>query len=120
MRRPQLKKLSIPYNGIEQEYCTYFSHVLNFDTLQDLDLSCNWFGMKGLERFKSSFTKFKSLKRLVLSNNKLCVEKDADTRHFRDVLLAVKDSLQELKIGENGIDDSDMIDFLIPAFTQMK
>jgi hypothetical protein len=33
IKRPQLKKLSLPYNGIEQEYCTYFVHILNYETM---------------------------------------------------------------------------------------
>ena len=72
VRRPKLKKFSIPYNGIEQEYCLYFKDMLNFETLQHLDLSCNWFGMAGLERVKHQFKHFKTLKILNLSNNKLC------------------------------------------------
>ena len=59
VKRPRLKKLSLPYNGIEHEFCLYFQHMLNFDTLQHLDLSCNWFGMNGLSRFKDHFKQFK-------------------------------------------------------------
>ena len=55
VKRPKLKKLSLPYNGIEHEFCLYFQYMLNFDTLQHLDLSCNWFGMNGLARFKDHF-----------------------------------------------------------------
>lgn len=58
LRRPKLKALSLPCNGIEAQFCIYFQHVLNFKTLQELDLSSNWFGMAGLANFKSAFTQF--------------------------------------------------------------
>ena len=112
VKRPKLKKLSLPYNGIEHEFCLYFQHMLNFDTLQHLDLSCNWFGMNGLSRFKDHFKQFKQLEVLNLSNNKLCAEEQYDIRQFRDVLHAVKTNLQELYIAENQIKDADMVDFL--------
>ena len=93
VKRPKLKKLSLPYNGIEHEFCLYFQHMLNFDTLQHLDLSCNWFGMNGLSRFKDHFKQFKQLAVLNLSNNKLCAEEQYDIRQLRDLLHAVKDNL---------------------------
>ena len=67
--------------------------MLNFDTLQHLDLSCNWFGMNGLSRFKDHFKQFKQLGVLNLSNNKLCAEEQYDIRQLRDLLHAVKDNL---------------------------
>ena len=101
VKRPKLKKLSLPYNGIEHEFCLYFQHMLNFDTLQHLDLSCNWFGMNGLSRFKDHFKQFKQLAVLNLSNNKLCAEEQYDIRQLRDLLHAVKGNLQELYLAEN-------------------
>ena len=73
LRRPKLKVLCLPCNGIEAQFCIYFQYVLNFKALEQLDLSSNWFGIAGLENFKSAFSNFASLKRLNLSNNKLCV-----------------------------------------------
>lgn len=93
--------------------------MLNFETLEHLDLSCNWFGMPGLGRFKQQFRNFKQLKVLNLSNNKLCNDEGHDTREFRDVLLAVKDQLEELYISENQIKDPDMLDFLLEPLCQM-
>ena len=75
--------------------------MLNFDTLQHLDLSCNWFGMNGLSRFKDHFKQFKQLAVLNLSNNKLCAEEQYDIRQLRDLLHAVKGNLQELYLAEN-------------------
>jgi Ran GTPase-activating protein (RanGAP) involved in mRNA processing and transport len=93
---------------------------LNFETLQELDLSSNWFGIHGLEKFSESFTKFNNLKKLNLNNNKLCTHTGHDTRPFRDVLIAVAANLTDLSICENSIEDSDMVDFLIPAIAQMQ
>lgn len=86
VNRPKLRILKLPLNGIEAEYCVYFNHLLNFETLLHLDLSSNWFGVAGLSRFKHTFKKFKSLKVLNLSNNKLCADEENDTREFRDCL----------------------------------
>lgn len=96
IKRPKLKSLAIPYNGITYEFCVIFNHVLNFETLQELNLSCNWFGLPGLEKFCSSFKKFENLKKLNLNNNKLCIEEDKDPRPLRDLLLAVSKNLTEL------------------------
>jgi len=120
IKRPKLKSLVLPLNGIEHEYCIYFSHILNFDTLQELDLSSNWFGILGLEKFSTSFTKFSNLKKLNLNNNKLCTHEGHDTRPFRDVLVAVAANLTELSICENSIQDNDMLEFLIPAIKEMR
>jgi len=103
VRRPKLKHLALPYNGIEAEFCEFFKFMFNFETLESLNLSSNWFGMHGLARFKLQFSRFKCLKTLRLSNNKLCVEEGHDTRQFRDVLAAVSDNLEELYIEENSI-----------------
>lgn len=55
----------------------------------ELDISSNWFGIQGLEKFKTVFGQFINLKKLNLSNNKLCVNENNETRHFREALLAV-------------------------------
>ena len=54
-----------------------------------------------------------------LNNNKLCTHTGHDTRPFRDLLIAVAANLTDLSICENSIEDSDMVDFLIPAISQM-
>ena len=86
VKRPKLKKLSIPYNGITSEFCECFQHMFNFKTLEELNLSSNWFGMTGLQRFKSQFAKFDNLQVLHLASNKLCNDEGVDTRQFRDAL----------------------------------
>jgi hypothetical protein len=58
VNRPKLQTLKLPLNGIEAEYCLYFNHLLNFETLLHLDLSSNWFGVPGLSRFKHTFKRF--------------------------------------------------------------
>ena len=119
IKRPKLKVLKLPYNGIEQMQCEYFQHIINFETLEHLDLSSNWFGLTGLKRFANHFSKFKRLQSLGLSNNKLCIEEGSDTRIFADVLRSVSHTLEELSIAENSISDADMVDFLAPAIAKM-
>ena len=51
VNRPKLKKLSLPLNGIEPDYCLFFQQMLPFETLEELNLSSNWFGAKGLSKF---------------------------------------------------------------------
>ena len=80
MNTEKLKSLSIPYNGIEQEFCEYFKHMFNFKTLESLDLSANWFGIPGITRFNNFFQKFENLKMLSLRSNKLCADEEADRR----------------------------------------
>ena len=101
IRRPKLKKLVIPYNGIETEYCEYFKHIFSFDTLEELNISCNWFGMRGLARFRQHLVNLSKLRHLNISNNKLCADEGHDTRELRDALLSVKDTVEELFISEN-------------------
>ena len=71
VNRPKLRKLSLPLNGIEPEFCLYFQQMLPFDTLEELDLHSNWFAVPGLTRFKNQFKKFKQLKVLNLGNLKI-------------------------------------------------
>ena len=49
----------------------------------------------------------------------MCVEEGHDTRLFADVLISVSNTVEELTIAENSIQDADMVDFLIPAFSTM-
>lgn len=121
INRPKLHTLKLPLNGIEAEYCLYFTHMLPFETLVHLDLSNNWFGDAGLSRFKHSFKNFKCLKVLNISNNKLCPVEPGlgDVREFRDTLEAVAHSLEELSICENRIGDPEMVDFLMEPIARM-
>lgn len=79
--------------------------MLNFETLEELNLSSNWFGIPGLTRFKDQFSNFKRLRVLNLGNLKLAIDETSDKRPLKDVLLAVKDTLEELHICENQIKD---------------
>jgi len=79
--------------------------MLNFETLEELNLSSNWFGIQGLTRFKDQFSNFKRLRVLNLGNLKLAIDETSDKRPLKDVLLAVKDTLEELHICENQIKD---------------
>ena len=90
-------------NGIEPEFCLFFQQILPFDTLQELNLSSNWFGTLGLERFKEQFKQFKQLRVLNLGNLRPYLQEDSDRKVFRNVLDAVKDTLTELHIHENAI-----------------
>jgi len=63
-KRPKLKKLALPMNGIEKEYCEYFNYMFPFETLESLNLSSNWFGSEGIGRFMPVFKQFKNLKEL--------------------------------------------------------
>ena len=78
VNRPKLKRLSLPLNGIEPEYCLYFQQMLPFETLEQLDLYSNWFGIPGLTRFKDQFRNFRRLKVLNLGNLKMGAIEDGD------------------------------------------
>lgn len=118
-QRPKLKALALPYNGLDAAQCEYFKHVINFETLEELNIGYNWFGCQGLHKFKSSFAKFTKLRKLNLNLSKLCTQGE-DVRHFRDLLQAVATNITDLSISENNVKDCDMVDFLIPAISQMK
>lgn len=57
-KRPNLKSLELELNGIEAEYCLYFSHLINFETLESFNISSNWIGWIGIERMKDFFRAF--------------------------------------------------------------
>ena len=83
-------------------------------------MSCNWFGLLGLEKFCSSFKKFQNLQKLNLNNNKLCIEEDKDPRPLCALLQAVSHNLVELQLCENSMADPDLIDYVLPAVIEMK
>ncbi len=82
-------------------------------------MSSNWFGLTGLGKFCTAFSKFKDLRKLNLNNNKLCVEDGHDSSIFQSALEAVSSHLEELRICENSIRDEDMVNFLTPAICKM-
>ena len=113
IKRPKLKHLSLPLNGIEQEYCQYFNYMFSFETLESLNLSSNWFGQQGLKRFKGQFSKFTNLKALNISNSRLCL--GPDVKEVSECLSACATNITDLSIMENSIKDQDMIEFLAPV-----
>jgi len=47
--------------------------MFNFETIEELNLSQNWFGAQGLYNIKDEFLRFKKLKTLNLEFSKLCM-----------------------------------------------
>ena len=74
VNRPKLKRLSLPYNGIEAQFCVFFQQMLPLETLEEIDLSSNWFGTAGLAHLKTQFGRLQRLKVLNLGNSKLGLE----------------------------------------------
>jgi len=113
-KRENLKELSLEMNGIEPVFCVYLKHMINFDTIEHLNISYNWIGMEGLEHLREHFKMFKKLKVLNLTSNKLFLLPNHRTENLRDMLLDVKDTLEELHLGENIFKKSDF-DILAPG-----
>jgi len=113
-RRDNLRELSLEMNGIEPEFCVYFKHMINFETIEHLNVSYNWIGMEGLEHMREHFKMFKNLKVLNLTSNKLFLMPNHRTENLRDMLLDVKDTLEELHLAENLIEKLDF-DILAPG-----
>ena len=74
IRGPKLKKLSLPLNGIENEFCEYFTQILPCQTLEELNLGGNWFGTAGMSRFLTTFRNMQKLRVLNLGNIRLNTE----------------------------------------------
>jgi Ran GTPase-activating protein (RanGAP) involved in mRNA processing and transport len=89
--------------------------MFNFESLETLDLSSNWFGSQGLKRLKDQFYKFTNLRSLNLSINRLCME--SEVGELRDCLSACSANLEELALRENNMKDKDMVDFLAKAIS---
>ena len=104
-----MRSIDIQYNGIEQHYLTAnFKHIFNFDTIIDLNLSNNWFGVDGLHEIKDHFLNFKQLKSLKLATSKLCFGPPTDlspAHKLMDVLMNLP-NLEELDLQENSMNDA--------------
>lgn len=92
--------------------------ILNFQTIQHLNLSHNWIGMQGLEHLKDHFKSFQCLRVLMLSSNKLFLMDDRRTECLRDMLIDVSGTLEELYLAENSMEPEDF-ECLIPAWIRM-
>jgi Ran GTPase-activating protein (RanGAP) involved in mRNA processing and transport len=91
--------------------------------VEEIDLSCNWFGTEGLFQVKDEFTKFTNLRVLRLGTNKLCFGEPNDLSlavKLKEVLLSLNGSmLEELDLQENSINDK-KFQVLIPALENLK
>lgn len=117
-RRPEIKELNLEYNGIEPDFCLYFQHIINYETLEHLNISHNWIGMQGIEHMINHFKRFKNLKVLNLSSNKLFMMSDRRTENFRDMLLDVAGTLEDLNLSENSMEKEDF-EIITRALIQM-
>ena len=98
--------------------------MLPFETLEELNLNSNWFGIPGLLRFKDSFRLFQKLRVLNFGNLKIGnIEDDSiriqDMQEFKEVLQAISANLEELHIPENALKDDDFTLALIPTIANM-
>eukprot|EP00347_Sterkiella_histriomuscorum_P020245 403338537 len=114
IKRPQIEEVNLELNGIEPEYCLYFQMLLNFETLQHLNISHNWIGLHGLELIKDQFPLFKNLRILKIGGNKLFLNSDHRTENLRDMLYTLRHNLEELHIHENAMENEDF-EILIPT-----
>ena len=100
---------------------TYFKYMFDFEKLEELNLSCNWYGTEGLYEVRQSLSKFTNLKVLRLGTNKLCLEDPKQTvlaMKLCSVLKSLKPNMIEvLDLQENSIND-DRFKVIIPAIVQ--
>ena len=106
-KSPKLREINLEYNGIEPDFCMYFQMILNFETLEHLDISHNWVGHVGIEHLKDHFRLFKRLRHLNLSSNKIFMMPERRTEYLRDMLKDVSMTLEELHLAENSMESSD-------------
>ena len=114
----KIKEINLEFNGIEPDFCIYFQMILNFETLECLDLSHNWVGHTGLDHMRSHFKLFKRLRVLNLSSNKIFMMPERKTEHLKYMLMDIKDTLEELNLAENSMENEDF-EILSPALMQM-
>jgi len=117
-KNPSLKELNLEYNGIEPEYCLLLTMIINFEHLEHLNISHNWIGMHGIERLYDHFKMFKNLKVLNMSSNKLFMMPDRRTENLKDMLDDIKDTIEELNLSENSMENEDFL-ILIQSFIKM-
>lgn len=68
LQRPQIHIVDLQLNGIaHQNMTTYFQWLFNYETLVELNLSSNWFGIDGLYEIRESFIKFRNLTTLKIA-----------------------------------------------------
>lgn len=113
-KNPNIKHLDLELNGIEAEYVLYLNLILNFETLESLNISNNWIGLMGLERIKDNFSAFKQLKVLKIGANKLFKDPQHRSENLRDMIMQVSNTLEELYLHENSMEDDDL-HILTPA-----
>ncbi len=118
-KRPNLKSLELELNGIEAEFCLYFSHLINFETLESFNISNNWIGWIGVERMKDFFRGFKNLKVLKLSSNKLFTDEQRRTEDLKELILSVGHCLTELHLPDNSMKNEDLV-ILTPAIVSIQ
>ncbi len=92
--------------------------LLNFETIQHLNISNNWIGLHGLELLIDHFSLFKSLRVLKIGGNKLFQTPNHRTENLRDILNSIRINLEELFIHENAMENEDF-EILIPALVNM-
>jgi len=98
--------LCLSMNGITADICKGLSFVFP-KKLQNLVLSDNWLGMGGVWNLKKWFSEHgNQIKLLDLQNNKLF--RDEHDSDYLAQLLNYTINLEELKLGSNSMDDSDL------------
>lgn len=117
-KRPNIKSLDLKLNGIEADYCIYFGFILNFNTIEELNLSQNWILLNGLERMTECFGQLKHLKKLSVGSNKLFSDDNRRTEILKDILVLISPTLQVLELPWNSMKNDDL-DLLSPIISKM-
>jgi len=118
-KKPTLKCLNLSLNGIEPEFTILFPHIINFEKLEEFDITANWIGCVGVERIKDIFRSFQTLKILRMTNNKLFIDDYRRTEDLKDLLFGVVGTLEELYLNENSMKNEDVV-IITPALAHMK
>ena len=95
--------------------------MINYETIVELNLSSNWFGVEGLYEFKEDLSRFQNLKILKLGTSKLCFSPKDDTMAAKKLgeLLELFVTVEELDIQENSINDDKFV-FIIDGLASLK
>lgn len=121
-KHPSIIGLDLQLNGLTKNVLTAcFKHVVNFDVLEELDLSSSWFGVDGLYEVKDEFLRFKKLRVLRLGINKLCLchQDDRSLSKKLGEVIPNFQTVEELDLQENSINDNKFMD-LYPALASLK